>query len=165
MLAHAKEMRIMSQSPRPPHSSPSPQPPQAPQPPSPIMALFDPKTITAATYPRMMIGFLAVWCFVGVALMFFGEAIPDTLGLILTLAETIFILARDREGFYTCAGFFKVAEWSNGQKVALAVAEVPGYFLALILYIIRVVMKQYMLDQQPAPLTPPAKRKRPQQHR
>ena len=128
------------------------------------MALFDPKTITAATYPRMMIGFLAVWCFVGVALMFFGAAIPDTLGFILTLAETIFILVRDREGFYTAAGLFKVADWSAGQRVALAIAEVPGYFLVLIIYVIRVVMKQYMLDHEPAPLAPPAKRKRPQRH-
>jgi hypothetical protein len=127
------------------------------------MALFDPKTITAVTYPRLLIGILAIWCFAGVALMFFGSAIPDTLGFILTLAEAFFILVRDRRGFYTCAGFFKVDEWSSGQRAALAVAEVPGYFLALILYVIRIVMKQYMLDQRPAPLTPPAKRRRPQQ--
>jgi hypothetical protein len=111
----------------------------------------------------MAVGLLAAWCFVGVALMFFGAAIPDTIGFVLTVAETLFILARDREGFYTGAGFFKVAEWSGAQRTALAVAEIPGYFLVLILYVVRVVALNYQLLQEPAPLTPPAKRRRPQQ--
>lgn len=124
------------------------------------MALFDPKTIKAASYPRLLIGLMSVWCFIGIVLMFAGAALPDTLGFILTVAQTIFIVTRDREGFYTGAGFFKVAEWSRGQRVALAVAEVPLYFLVLILYVMRVVALEYQLLQQPAPLTPPAKRKR-----
>ncbi|HEX5571056.1 MAG TPA: hypothetical protein VFX31_06700, partial [Ktedonobacterales bacterium] len=136
-----------------------PQPPQ--QGPQPMLALFDPKTIKAADYPPLLIGVMAVWCFIGIALMFVGAALPDTLGFILTLAQTIFILARDREGFYTGAGFFKVAEWGRGQRVALAIAEIPGYFLVLILYVMRVVALNYQRLQQPAPLTPPAKRKRP----
>ena len=137
---------------------PQPQPPQGPQP---VMALFDPKTIKAASYPRLLLVLMSVWCFIGIVLMFVGAALPDTLGFILTVAQTIFILVRDREGFYTGAGFFKVAEWSRGQRVALAVAEVPLYFLALILYVMRVVALEYQLLQQPAPLTPPAKRKHP----
>lgn len=139
--------------------SQSPQPPQSSQQP---IAFFDPKTIKATTYPGKLLGLLAIWCFVGIVLMFFGTAITDTLGLVLTVAEALFILSRDREGFYTGAGFFKVAEWSSAQRTALAVIEVPFYFLALMLYIVRVVARDYQLLQQPAPLTPPAKRKRPQ---
>lgn len=138
---------------------PQPQPPQGP--PS-VMAFFDPKTIKAVDYPRLLLGVMAVWCFIGIVLMFVGAALPDTLGFILTLAQTVFILVRDREGFYTGAGFFKTAEWSRGQRVALAIAEVPGYFLMLIVYVMRIVALQYQLLQQPAPLTPPAKRKRSQ---
>jgi hypothetical protein len=138
-----------------------PQRPQQPQTPQPILALFDPKTIKAASYPRMLVGVMAAWCFIGIAMMFFGAAWPDTVGFLLTIAETIFILVRDRQGFYTGAGYFKVAEWSRGQRVALAIAEVPGFFLMLIFYIMRVVALNYQLLDQPAPLTPPAKRKRP----
>lgn len=123
------------------------------------------KSIKAATYPRMMVGLLAAWCFIGVALMFFGAAFPDTLGFVLTAAESFFILSRDRVGFYTAAGFFKVEQWSSGQRTLLAVAEVPGFFLVLILYVVRVVALNYQLLDHPAPLTPPAKRKRPQQPR
>lgn len=133
---------------------------QSPQP-QPFGALFDPRSIKSRAYPRMLLGFLAIWCFVGVVLMFFGAAWTDTTGLVVTVAEAIFILTRDREGFYTGAGYFKVAEWSRAKRVALAVVEVPFYFIALILYVIRIVAAQYMLDQQPAPLTPPAKRRRP----
>ncbi|HET9111001.1 MAG TPA: hypothetical protein VFN78_09275 [Ktedonobacterales bacterium] len=145
-------------------------PQQPPQPPQSMSSLFDPKTIVAAEYPRMLLGFLAIWCFVGFVMMFFGStfgnaAMIDTIGLAVVAAEAIFILARDRKGFYTCAGFFKVDEWSSGQRAALAIAEVPCFMIALVLYVIRVVMKQYTLDQQPAPLVPPAKRKRPQQPR
>lgn len=139
---------------------PVPPPPQQ-QPPQPILALFDPKTIKAASYPRMLLGLMAVWCFIGVAAMFFGAALPDTLGFVLTAAEVVFILIRDRQGFYTGAGYFKVEEWSRGQRAALAIAEIPGFFLMLIFYIMRVVALQYQLLDQPPPLTPPAKRKRP----
>ncbi len=133
-------------------------------------SLFDPKTIVAAEYPRMLLGFLAIWCFAGYVMMFFGStfgnaAVIDTAGLVVLVAEALFILTRDRKGFYTCAGYFRVDEWSRGQRAALAVAEVPFFWIALVLYVIRIVMKQYTLDQQPAPLMPPPKRKRPQQPR
>ncbi|HZC05434.1 MAG TPA: hypothetical protein VE338_07310 [Ktedonobacterales bacterium] len=141
------------------------QPPQSPQS---MPPLFDPKTIVAREYPGMLLGFLTIWCFVGFVMMFFGStfgnaAVVDTAGLVVVAAEAIFILIRDRKGFYTCAGFFKVDEWSSGQRAALAIAEVPFFMIALVLYVIRVVMKQYTLLQQPAPLAPPPKRKRPQQ--
>lgn len=126
-----------------------------------MLALFDRKTIKVADYPPLLIGVMALWCFIGIALMFVGAALPDTLGFILTLAQTVFILVRDRQGFYTAAGFFKVEEWGRGQRVALAIAEIPGYFLVLILYVMRLVALHYQMVQQPAPLTPPAKRKRP----
>jgi hypothetical protein len=159
-LALAKEMRVMSQASRPQ------QPPQVPQS---MSSLFDPKTIVAREYPGMLLGFLAIWCFAGFVMMFFGSAFGaaatiDTAGLVVVAAEAIFILTRDRKGFYTGAGFFKVDEWSRGQRVALAIIEVLlGFVIALPLYVIRIVMKQYVLLQQPAPLAPPPKRKRPQQ--
>lgn len=137
------------------------QPPQPQQPQQPI-PLFDPKTITAASYSGMVAGILAIWCFGGIVLMFFGTAFTDTLGLVLTVAETIFILTRDRANFYNGAGFWKVDQWSAGQRVFLAVLEVPFYFLALALYVVRVAALHYQQLQEPAPLTPPAKRKRPQ---
>lgn len=138
-----------------------PVPPQPQQPQQPI-ALFDPKTITAANYSGMTVGILATLCFGGIVLMFFGTAITDTLGLVLTVAETLFILTRDRANFYNGAGFWKVDQWSAGQRTLLAVLEVPFYFLALALYVVRVSALHYHRLQQPAPLAPPAKRKRPQ---
>ena len=139
--------------------------PQNPQPqptPQPFSTLFDAKTIKARRYPRMLVAALVIWCFGGIVLMFFGTAITDTLGLILTVIEAIFILTRDREGFYTGAGFWKVDEWSSAQRTALAVLEVPFYFLELMLYVVRIAALEYQALEQPAPLTPPAKRKRPQ---
>lgn len=114
----------------------------------------------------MLVGVLAIWCFLSVCLMFFGNAWTDTIGLVLTAAEALYIVSRDREGFYTGAGFFKVAEWSRGRRIALAVIEIPFFFIALIVYVIRIAALQYQLldQQQPAPLTPPAKRRqRPRQ--
>lgn len=145
----------MSQTPPPPQRS---LPPQQQQP----LALFDPKTIKVATYSNMVVGVLAVWCFGGIVLMFMGTALTDTLGAVLTIAEAVFILTRDREGFYTGAGFWKVSEWSSGQRMALAIAEIPFWFIALMLYVVRLAALYYHNLQQPAPLTPPAKRKRPQ---
>ncbi len=142
----------MSQNPQP-----SPQPT-----PQPFTTMFDPKSIKARRYPRLLVGALAIWCFGGIVLMFFGTAVTDTLGLVLTVAEAIFIVSRDREGFYTGAGFWKVAEWSSAQRTALAVLEIPFYFLELMLYVVRVAALEYQMLEQPAPLTPPAKRKRPQ---
>jgi hypothetical protein len=136
--------------------------PQQPQRPQAPIALFDPKTITAASYTGMVAGILAIWCFGGVALMFFGTALTDTIGLVLTVAEALFILSRDRVNFYTGAGFWKVNQWSAAQRTLLAVLEVPFYFLALALYVVRVAALHYQRLEQPAPLTPPAKRKRPQ---
>ncbi len=131
------------------------------QPPQQIPAFFDVKTITAYPYPRMLVAVLATWCFAGIILMFFGNAWTDTIGLVLTVAETIFILTRDRTGFYTSAGFWKVAEWTSAQRTMLAVLEVPFYFIALALYIVRITARQYQMLDQTAPLTPPAKRKPP----
>lgn len=147
----------MSQTPPTPPQRPLP--PQQPQQP---IALFDPKTIKAATYSNIVVGVLAIWCFAGVLLMFFGTAITDTLGAVLTIAEAVFILTRDRVGFYTGAGFWKVDEWSSGQRMALAIAEIPLWFVALMLYVVRLAALYYQNLNQPAPLTPPAKRKRPQ---
>ncbi|MGH2501257.1 MAG: hypothetical protein ACRDID_01955, partial [Ktedonobacterales bacterium] len=119
-------------------------------------------TITAANYTGMLAGILAIWCFGGIALMFFGTAITDTLGLVLTVAEAVFILMRDRVNFYNGAGFWKVEKWSAGQRALLAALEVPFYFLALAIYVVRVAALHYQRLEQPAPLTPPAKRKPPQ---
>lgn len=149
MLAHAKEMHAMSQ---------FPQPQQSQQP----IPFLDPKTIKAANYTGMVAGILAIWCFGGIVLMFLGNAVTDTLGLVVTVAEALFLVARDRENFYTGAGFWKVNEWSGTQRALLAVGEVLFWFLALIVYVVRVVALHYQQLQQPAPLTPPAKRKRPQ---
>lgn len=141
---------------------PSPRRPLPPQQPQQPISLFDPKTIKAATYPNMIVGILAIWCFAGVVLMFFGTALTDTAGAVLTIAEALFILTRDRVGFYTGAGFWKVDEWSSGQRTALAIAEIPLWFVALMLYVVRLAALYYQNLNQPAPLTPPAKRKRPQ---
>lgn len=135
--------------------------PSQPQRPQPI-ALFDPRTITAANYSGPVAGVLAIICFGGLVLMFFGTAVTDTLGLILTVGETLYILTRDRANFYSGAGFWKVDQWSAGQRALLAALEVPFYFLALALYVVRVAALHYQRLDQSAPLTPPAKRKPPQ---
>lgn len=137
------------------------QPPQPQQPQQPI-ALFDPKTITAANYSGMVAGILVIWCFGGIVLTMMGTTITDWTGTLLTIAEALFLVIRDRANFYNGAGFWKVDQWSAGQRTLLAVLEVPFYFLALALYVVRVAALHYQRLQQPAPLTPPAKRKRPQ---
>ena len=152
----------MSQTPPPPQRSLPPQQQQQPQQPQQPIPLFDPKTIKAASYPNMIVVVLVVWCFGGIILTMMGSAITDWTGTLLTIAEAVFILTRDRVGFYTGAGFWKVDEWSSGQRTALAIAEIPLWFVALMLYVVRLAALYYQNLNQPAPLTPPAKRKRPQ---
>lgn len=134
-----------------------PQQPPRPQP----AAIFDPKTITVATYSGPVAGVLVIICFGGIILMFFGTAITDTLGLLLTVAETIYLLITDRANFYNGAGFWKVDQWGAGKRALLAALEVPFYFLALALYAVRLAALHYQRLDQPAPLAPPAKRKAP----
>ncbi len=136
--------------------SPQPQQPQQP------VALFDPKTIKVATYSGKVVGLLVIWCFGGLILTMWGTTITDWTGTLLTIAEALYLVARDRENFYTGAGFWKVNEWSGARRALLAVLEVPLWFLALALYVVRLAALHYQQLQQPAPLTPPAKRKRPQ---
>jgi len=137
------------------------QPPQPQQSQQPI-ALFDPKTIKVANFSGKVAGILAIWCFGGIVLTMLGTTYTDWTGTLLTIAEALFLVARDRENFYTGAGFWKVEEWSPARRTLLAVLEVPLWAPALILYVVRLVALHYQLLQQPAPLTPPAKRKRPQ---
>lgn len=135
---------------------------QSPQRPQQPIALVDPKTIKVASYSGKVVGVLVIWCFGGIILTMMGTTITDWTGTLLTIAEALFLFARDRENFYTGAGFWKVNEWSSFRRTLLAVLEVPFWFLALTLYVVRLAALHYQQLQQPAPLTPPAKRKRPQ---
>jgi hypothetical protein len=113
--------------------------PQAPTPP----ALFDPASVVSRDYETAAVVVLALWCMIGILTMFAGNALLDTFGLGLTGAEVALLLIIDRRGFYTVAGLFKVDQWNRAQRVALAVAEVPFFFIALIGYVIRIGMAKF----------------------
>ena len=49
----------------------------------------------------------------------------------------------DRRGFYTGAGLFNVDEWNKTQRALLAVAEVLLFFIALVIYVIRIGMVKF----------------------
>jgi hypothetical protein len=130
-------------------------PEQAPQPPPP--ALFDPASVVARDYEIAAVVALALWCMIGVLLMFAGNALQDTSGLGLTVAEIAVLLMIDRRGFYTGAGLFEVERWNAAQRALLVIAEIPGFFIILIIYIIRIGMRAF--NQLPASPGSPADRR------
>lgn len=134
---------------------PEPASQQAPQPAPP--ALFDPTSVIARDFETAAVVALALWCMIGVLLMFAGNALLDTSGLGLTVAEIAVLLMIDRHGLYTGAGLFKVERWNGAQRALLAIAEVPGFFIILIIYIIRIGMRAF--SQLPAPPGSPADRR------
>jgi hypothetical protein len=125
-------------------------PQNAPQPPAPP-ALFDPASVEARDYEPSAVAALALWLMLGTVLMFAGNPLMDTSGLGLTIAEASVLLILDRRGFYTGAGLFKVDEWSKTRRILLAIAEVPLYYFALALYVIRISMAKFTQLQSSAP--------------
>ncbi len=121
-----------------------------PQPPAPP-ALFDPASVKARDYEPVAVAALAIWCMIGIVLMFYGDALLDTSGLGLTVAEIGVLLLIDRRGLYTGAGLFNVDEWNKTQRVLLAIAEVPLFFVLLALYNIRIGMAKFSQLQASAP--------------
>ena len=123
---------------RPPSERPAPMSQNTPSPTTP--PLFDPASVVAREYEPAAVIALALWCMIGTVMMFAGTALLDTSGLALTVAETALLLIIDRQGFYTAAGLFKVDQWSKAQRVLLAIAEIPLFFVVLAVYIIRIGM-------------------------
>lgn len=113
--------------------------------------LFDPASVRARDYEPAAVVALALWCMIGVLLMFAGNALLDTSGLGLTAAEVALLLIIDRHNFYTAAGLFKVDEWNPVQRALLAIAEFPGFFIVLILYVIRIGMLTFTRMQSSSP--------------
>ncbi len=106
-------------------------------------ALFDPASVRARDYEPAAVVALAIWCMASVVLMFYGNALLDTSGLGLAVAEVAVLLLIDRHGFYTGVGLFHVERWSKAQRVTLAIAEVPLFLFALVIYVIRVGMLKF----------------------
>jgi hypothetical protein len=104
---------------------------------------FDPASVVTREYERAAVAALALWLMVGTLLMFSGTALLDTSGLGVVVVESGLLLAIDRPGFYTAAGLFKVDQWSPARRVLLAIAEVPGFYFVLVIYVIRIGMAQY----------------------
>ncbi len=103
-------------------------------------ALFDPASVKARDYESAAVVALALWCIVGMVLMFYGNAITDTFGTSLVVAEAAVLLMIDRRGLYTGAGLFKLDQWSKTQRVLLAIGEVLFFFVPVIIYVIRIGM-------------------------
>ncbi len=103
-------------------------------------ALFDPASVKARDYEPSAVVALALWCIIGVVLMFYGNAITDTFGTGLVVAEAAVLLMIDRRGLYTDAGLFKVDQWNKAQRVLLAIGEVLFFFVTVIIYVIRIGM-------------------------
>lgn len=114
-------------------------------------ALFDPASVKARDYEPAAVAALAIWCMIGVVMMFYGNALLDTSGLGLTVAETAVLLVIDRRGFYTGAGLFNVDAWSKTRRTLLAIIEVPFFFIFLVIYVIRIGMVKFMQLQSSAP--------------
>lgn len=106
-------------------------------------ALFDPASVESREYEPAAVVALALWCMIGVLLMFAGNPVLDTSGLALTAAEVAVLLMIDRHNFYTAAGLFKVDRWRPAQRALLAVLEVPCFFIVLIIYVIRIGMVKF----------------------
>ena len=106
-------------------------------------ALFDPASVVAREYESAAVVALALWCMIGVLMMFAGTPLLDTSGLGLTVAEIAVLLWIDRRGLYTGAGLFKVDTWNGAQRALLAIAEIPGFFIILIVYVIRIGMRTF----------------------
>lgn len=105
--------------------------------------LFDPASVVSREYERPAVIALALWLMVGTLLMFSGTALLDTSGLMAMIIEAALALAVDRRGFYTAAGLFQVDSWRPARRVLLAIAEVPGFYFVLVIYVIRISMALY----------------------
>jgi hypothetical protein len=105
--------------------------------------LFNPASVAAREYSTAATVALILWCIIGVVIMFAGNAILDTTGLVISAAEAVLLLVIDRRGFYTAAGLIPVDRWSSTQRVLLAIAEVPFFFIVLVIYAIRIGMRAF----------------------
>lgn len=86
--------------------------------------------------PNLLIG-LAVWCAVGLVLMFFGNAFTDTLGLLLLIVEAVVVWRMDQPGFASINGLVHWRGLSGGARIGAIVLEVLFFWLVLAVYLVR----------------------------
>lgn len=83
---------------------------------------------------------MLIWYVIGVILMFNGDALRDTIGLVVVLIETIFVFVKDRHGLATLSGALDWQTMSKAQRIGLAVVEVVFFEFTLGIYLVREVL-------------------------
>lgn len=97
--------------------------------------------------PRALV-FYGVWCVIGYVLMFFGNPITDTVGLVVVFAEALLIYGVDRDGLKTMNGLVNWNQLHPAQRWLLGIGEVIVFPLTLLVYLIRclLISRRYPLQ-------------------
>ncbi|MEO7000482.1 MAG: hypothetical protein ABI068_01595 [Ktedonobacterales bacterium] len=116
-----------------------------PTPPAAIVPAPAPSTPSSGVFQLRRYGlraliFYGVWCAIGYVLMFFGNAITDTVGLVVVFAEALLIYGIDREGLKTMNGLIAWGQLNSAQRWLLGIAEVIVFPLTLAVYLIRSIL-------------------------
>lgn len=91
-------------------------------------------------YERGALSTLLIWYVIGVVLMFSGDAIRDTLGLVVVLAETVFLFIKDRRGLISLNGAVAWEQLTKGKRIGLGIVEVLFFAFAVGIYLVRTVL-------------------------
>lgn len=91
-------------------------------------------------YERGALSTLLIWYVIGVVLMFSGDAIRDTLGLVVVLAETVFLFIKDRRGLISLNGAVAWEQLTKGKRIGLGIVEVLFFEFAVGIYLVRTVL-------------------------
>ena len=84
--------------------------------------------------------FYGAWCVVGYVLMFWGNPITDTVGLLIVFVEALLLYALDKEGMKRMNGLIPWDALSMLQQRALTVLEILFFPITLLVYLIRSVL-------------------------
>ncbi len=100
---------------------------------------------------------LGVVYLLSVIMMFSGLGpfgLVDTIGLFLSLIETLVVLGLDKPGLASMRGLVNRASLSSGQRLALTIGEIIFFPLTLAVYLVRALIEA----REELGLTPPSQR-------
>ena len=107
---------------------------------SPVAAMAAARPFQLRRYSPRALVFYGAWCVIGYVLMFFGNAITDTVGLIVVFAEALLIYGVDRDGLKTMNGLVNWGQLHPAQRWLLGIGEVIVFPLTLLVYLIRCIL-------------------------
>ena len=100
---------------------------------------------------------LGVVYLLSVIMMFSGLGpfgLVDTIGLFLSLIETLVVLGLDKPGLASMRGLVNRATLSSGQRLALTIGEIIFFPLTLAVYLVRALIEA----REELGLLPPSQR-------